>query len=167
MVRATALVRSRLVAGVEDGEALRVEPFVGARRRDRQRLAVVDAIAQKAVDDLQEKRPFAQPGRETCEAGALARRLILRQTAGEQGQRLAALHRVDFLPQGLGRQDAVDPGRDEADAVPAALQERLQILRAPDVVDDHEDPAVAERLAELRRRRVDRLELRPLAGEQA
>ena len=42
----------------------------------------------------------------------------------------------------------------------------LQVLLAPGVVDHHEDPAVAERLAELRRGGVDRLQARPLAGQE-
>jgi hypothetical protein len=46
------------------------------------------------------------------------------------------------------------------------LQERLEVLLAPSVVDDEKNAAVAERLAELRRRCVDRLQVRPLAGQE-
>ena len=42
----------------------------------------------------------------------------------------------------------------------------LKVRLAPGVVDDHENAAVAERLAELRRGGVDRLQPRPLAGQQ-
>jgi hypothetical protein len=155
-----------LVTLVEGRKALLVEPHIGARDGDRQRFPILDEIAQEPVDDLDEERPLAKAGCEVPEAGSLACRLIRRQAARQKAQRLGPLHRVDLLPRGRCRQIAVDPRGDQPDAVATALQERLQVLLAPNVVDDHEDPAIAQRLPKFRRRRVDRLKLRPLAGQQ-
>ena len=57
-----------LVARIEGRQTLRVEALVGARDRDRQRLAAFDAIAQEAVDDLEQQRPFAETRGEVREA---------------------------------------------------------------------------------------------------
>ena len=54
-----------LVARIEGDEALGVEPLVRARNGDGERLVGLDdAIAQEAIDDLQEQRPFAESGGE-------------------------------------------------------------------------------------------------------
>jgi hypothetical protein len=157
----------RLVAGIKNSEALRVESLVRRRDRDGQRLATVDAIAQKTVDGLEQERPLAEPSCQAFQARAFPRRLIPRQSARQQTERLVSPHRVDLLGHSLFRQHAVDPRRHQPEAMPAAPQEGLEVRLAPDVVDDHQNPAVAQGLAQLRRSRIERLELRPLAGEQS
>ena len=104
--------------------------------------------------------------RRASRARAFARDLILRQARREQAQRLVRLHRVDRLANGRLRQDAVDPRRHQPDAVRAALQKRPQILLTPGVVDDQKNATVAERLAELGRGGVDRLQPGPLARQE-
>ena len=152
---------------IEDFEALGVEPLVGAGDRRRQRLlGPNDAVAQEAVDDLEKLRPFAEPRGELRQICTLARNLILRQPGRNQAQRLPRLHGVDLLAQRRRGQDAIDARRDEPDAVRPALQKRLEVLLAPRVVDHHENPAVAERLAQLRRGGVERLQARPLASQE-
>ena len=63
------LVAVALVARIEHAEALGVEPLVRAGDRDGQRLVRLhDAVAQEAVDDLEQLRPFAEPRGEVREA---------------------------------------------------------------------------------------------------
>jgi PemK-like, MazF-like toxin of type II toxin-antitoxin system len=105
-------------------------------------------------------------GGERAEVRAFARNLIRRQSGRKEAQRFARLHSVDRLTKRFLRHDAVDLRRDETDAVRPGLEERPQVLLAPGVIDNHQDEAVAKRLAELSRGGVDRLQARPLARQR-
>jgi hypothetical protein len=69
------------------------------------------------------------------------------------------------LTESIGRQDIVITGGDEPGRVRPALRERAQVLLAPGVVNDHEDAAIAQSLAQLCRRGVDIFQARALARQ--
>ena len=165
MVFAMALVRSASSRASKAARPFSVEPPVHARDGLIQRLPVLHhAVAQEAVDELQELRPFAEPRASAASAWLLRRRLILRQAPGQQRQRLVRRHGVHRLALGLQGQNVVAARGDEPRGVPPALQERPQILLAPGVVDDEQDAAVAQRLAELGGGGVEVFQAGPLAG---
>ena len=129
------------IAGVEGGEAALVEQparigdGVGERG-----LGADGAVAQGAVDEAQEERPFAEAGGECGKRGVLAGG----EVAAEQGHGFPALHGVDLRLLRVRRQRVAVAGGDEAGAVGAAAEEGAGVGGLPEVVEDEEDAAVGQ-----------------------
>ena len=116
-----------------------------------------DAVAQEAVDELQELRPFAKPLPQRRKRRFFGCGLIFRQAPGEKRQRLVRRHSVHLLALGFRRQDVIAARGDETCGVAPALQEGAQILFAPSVVDDEKDAPVSQRFPKRGRRIIHRL----------
>ncbi len=134
-----------LVARIEGDEALRVEPLVGARDRDRQRLAGLDAIAQEAVDDLERGAAIRRAGRRGLR-GSRARAspdpAAGRRTAGS-APRLPASRRPSGAAAFSGRTLSIRVVTSRTQCRPPCRNGRRSCSRQTSSID-HEDSAVAQ-----------------------
>ena len=133
----------RLVARVERCQALAIEPHVDIDNRPFQRLLLRHSIAQESIDELQEQCPLANTGSKFAKLRTKGCDPLRWQAAGEERLSLVLLHRVYGLPDGVVGQDVVKPRRNQPRRARSVPKERAQVRFAPDIIDHHQDAAVA------------------------